>query len=330
MYKTKKSLLGKISACVLAVAMLMSLFTVSSFAAGETPLEEGTYEIGSSGLSLYISAMGGIEFAEGIYKGATVEVDSDGNADITLNFGKGNVTIYTINCDTFIQDDPVVNSTSYTVIPGYYDSEGIRQDAAYTVSSDTALDNNGQSVNYVDSMTFPVSDYADTYTLWLYVNSNVMGCQFGDGSGLAGSNMPGSTTAYKAILTIDWSSASKIAEPDESSNQSADVEYIVDGGYEVKIPSTITVDSATQKGNYTITAENFVIGENSYVTVSSPESGSLSNGSDTLSFTNTLESGNLTSSGDTLSGTIEVTDFPVNPGKYTGTINFTINYFSGE
>ena len=307
MYKTKKSLLGKISACVLAVAMLMSLFTVSSFAAGETPLEEGTYEIGSSGLSLYISAMGGIEFAEGIYKGATVEVDSDGNADITLNFGKGNVTIYTINCDTFIQDDPVVNSTSYTVIPGYYDSEGIRQDAAYTVS-----------------------DYADTYTLWLYVNSNVMGCQFGDGSGLAGSNMPGSTTAYKAILTIDWSSASKIAEPDESSNQSADVEYIVDGGYEVKIPSTITIDSTTQKGNYTITAENFVIGENSYVTVSSPESGSLSNGSDTLSFTNTLESGNLTSSGDTLSGTIEVTDFPVNPGKYTGTINFTINYFSGE
>lgn len=66
------------------------------------------------------------------------------------------------------------------------------------------------------------------------------------------------------------------------------------------------------------------------MTVSSPESGSLSNGSDTLSFTNTLESGNLTSSGDTLSGTIEVTDFPVNPGKYTGTINFTINYFSGE
>lgn len=49
-----------------------------------------------------------------------------------------------------------------------------------------------------------------------------------------------------------------------------------------------------------------------------------------LAFTNTLTKGNLTKTGDTLAGEVEVTEPATNPGKYTGTIDFTINYFSGK
>lgn len=54
------------------------------------------------------------------------------------------------------------------------------------------------------------------------------------------------------------------------------------------------------------------------------------NGSKELAFTNTLAEGNLTKTGDTLAGEVEVTEPATNPGKYTGTIDFTINYFSGK
>lgn len=94
-------------------------------------------------------------------------------------------------------------------------------------------------------------------------------------------------------------------EPDQTSKQSANVEY-------------------------TVTAKNFVIGENAYVTVTASESGKLTNGSDELAFTNTLAEGNLTKTGDTLAGTVKVTDSPANPGRYTGTVDFSINYYAGE
>lgn len=122
----------------------------------------------------------------------------------------------------------------------------------------------------------------------------------------------------------------RIKGVDKTSNQSANVEYTVEGGYGVEIPATITVDATTKKGEYTVTAKNFVIGENAYVTVTASESDKLTNGSDELAFTNTLTEGNLTKTGDTLAGTVEVTDSPSNPGKYTGTIDFVINYHAGE
>ncbi len=67
-----------------------------------------------------------------------------------------------------------------------------------------------------------------------------------------------------------------------------------------------------------------------YVTVTTSGSGKLSNGSDELAFTNTLAEGNLTKSGDTLAGTVTVTDSPSNPGRYTGIVDFAINYFAGK
>ena len=53
-------------------------------------------------------------------------------------------------------------------------------------------------------MTFPVSKEASVYNLWFYLNSSIMGVQFSDGKGTAGSNEPNEHSKYKAELTVDW------------------------------------------------------------------------------------------------------------------------------
>ena len=152
----------------------------------------------------------------------------------------------------------------------------------------------------------------------MYVNSNVMGVQFG-----------GSDSAnYAATLTVDWSSAAKIKTADKTSSQSATVKYNVEEGYEVSIPAEITVDTETKTANYSIQAKKFVFPENAYVTVTANGNGSLSNGKDSLAFTNELAAGNLTKTGDNLNGKVTVTGEPTSAGEYTGTVDFTINYFA--
>jgi hypothetical protein len=64
--------------------------------------------------------------------------------------------------------------------------------------------------------------------------------------------------------------------------------------------------------------------------VTASEGGKLSNGTYELAFTNTLSEGTLTETGDTLTGTVEVTESATHPGQYTGTIDFTIQYYIGE
>ncbi|HJH62707.1 MAG TPA: hypothetical protein IAC84_05535, partial [Firmicutes bacterium] len=126
MQTMKQHLFRSVISLALAAVMLLSL-PVASAAAGSSPnLGAGTYEIESSSLSLYVNAMGGIEFAQGIYQGASVTVDASGNAQLILRFGAGQVTIYSITVDTFV--DPTDSA------PGYYDGSGSVQEAAYTVS----------------------------------------------------------------------------------------------------------------------------------------------------------------------------------------------------
>ncbi len=170
----------------------------------------------------------------------------------------------------------------------------------------------------VESISFTVSSIADTYNLGMYVNSNVMGVQFG-----------GSDSAnYAATLTVDWSSAAKIKTADKTPSQSATVKYNVEEGYEVSIPAEITVDTETKTANYSVQAKKFVLPENAYVTVTANENGSLSNGKDSLAFTNELAAGDLTKTGDNLNGKVTVTGEPASAGEYTGTVDFTINYFA--
>ena len=166
-------------------------------------LAVGTYYPDAT-LSAYISAMGGVEFGEGLLDGVKVVVNEDGTYTITVCFTTSSVSIYTVTCDTF------VDATDST--PGYYDSNGNLVYASYTLSSNTATDADGNAVHYVDSMTFTVSELQSSYYLYIYVNSSVMGVQFCDGSGSGSSNQPGVTTPYVAILTIDWSSIGATVE----------------------------------------------------------------------------------------------------------------------
>lgn len=359
MYKTKRSLLGKIMSCVLAVAMLMSVSAVSAFAAETTEFIQGTYSVDAD-MSLYVNAMGGIEFADaftnamgssgtaGVFDSASVTVDENGNKNVTVNFGKGAGVIYTIPFTSYVD-------ASYSL--KYYDANHNLKDITnYTTESATIVkqgDTEPTNITYVTSVTFPLEadisakiydtasgsvvsagNTADGTTvvinLWMVVNSNVMGLQFCDGSGTAGSNTFDTATKYVASVSIDLTSAKKIVEPDKSTNQSANVEYTVEGGYEVEIPATITIDATTKEGKYTVKAKNFIIGKEAYVSVTANVSGKLSNGSDELAFTNTLSEGKLTKSGDSLEGTVKITDSPSNPGKYSGTIDFTINYYEGK
>ena len=118
-----------------------------------------TYTVDAS-LSCYVSAMGGVEFGTPIYKSTTITKKADGTVKATLNIGTGTGTIYSVNFVEFV--DPR-NST-----PGYYDADGNVQDAEYTVSEDTATppstDEDAETgVNYVTSMTFPVSEETSEY-----------------------------------------------------------------------------------------------------------------------------------------------------------------------
>ena len=133
-----------------------------------------------------------------IVEGCQVTVDGDGKRMITVKFRKSYVNVKGLVSNTFI--DPR-NSK-----PGYYDMDGIKQDAPYTVSTDdTADDPEGEKVHYVTSMTFPVSKDKTEYFLWLYLNSSVMGAQSGDGKGTAGPNEPNEHSKYAGKFTVDWS-----------------------------------------------------------------------------------------------------------------------------
>jgi hypothetical protein len=328
---------GKIASVATAAIMMVSSLGINAFAATTSELETGTYEVDST-LSCLVNAMGGIEFAnDELYKGATVTVNDDGQASATLEFsrGYGDFSIYGVAVNHFIDAS---NST-----PGYYDENGelvkLTKGEGYTLSEDTIANSKGEEVNYVTEITFPVSVNTSDYTLYLYVNSNIMGCQFCDGSGSAGSNTPDALTPYKASLNIDWSTASKVKTADKTSSQSATVKYVVDkvdGGddgnksdkYVVNIPAVVNVDAETKTGSYSVEAEEFSLSEGAYVNVSTNSGGTLSNGTDTVPFTNELESESLTKTGDSLNGTVKVTGDAASAGEYAGTIDFTIDYFA--
>lgn len=342
MQKTKFKV-SKIAAVGAAFAMMASAFSMNAFAATSSELESGTYEVDSS-LSCYVNAMGGVEFAGGgFYKGAKVNVDEDGSKTLTMNFGVGGFTIYGVEAATFVDPNPENPDTTRGVTPGtfgIYDENGniVTDGVSYTLSGDTTTAKNpsGNYVNYVDSITVPIPYDSDTYNLTFYLNSQVMGMQFcNDNSNATG-------TPYPAILTIDWDSLSKTKTAAKTASQSATVKYVVEQGsegggeggddkpdtYIVNIPSVINVDAKTKTGSYSVAAEDFSLSKNAYVKVTTNNNGTLSNGKDSLAFTNELEPGNLTKTGDTLDGTVTVNGNAASAGEYTGTIDFTINYFA--
>lgn len=319
MIMQKKMRSGRFIAMAMAVVMMISMLSVSALAAGYEDVEAGTYTVDAD-LSCFVNAMGGIEFGAPLLQGAEVVVAEDGSAEMTIYFGKSQVTIYSVTCDTFID---ATNSA-----PGYYTAGGSlsKSDVTYTLSSDTALDANSNAVHYVDSVTFPLDQATSSYNLYLYVNSNVMGVQFCDGNGSGASNSPDVATPYVASLSVDWNTleAGNANVPGAGETQTANVVYEAVGGYEVSIPATINVDSYSRVGEYSVEMTYFGEPVGSYVTVTSAASGSVTNGSDTIAFTNELEEGQLDAAGASLGGKVTITGRAAGTGQYTGTLDFTI------
>ncbi|MDR1409892.1 MAG: hypothetical protein LBJ12_06475 [Oscillospiraceae bacterium] len=329
--KTTSRLLSMLVAAVMILAAF-SLTSLTALAAGYDDLEDGKTYVADADLSCWVSAMGGVQFGGGgIFDGqVTINVDGSGNKSFTMNFATGGFTIYGVAAVTFLDANPENPDTSRGVTPGtigIYAQDGstiITDGVSYTESSNTAVNPFENPVPYINSITFPLPYDANAYNLTFYLNSQVMGMQF------CNPNAQATGTPYPAVLTIDWDSLEEVKTADETANQSANVIYEVTGGYEVKIPATINVNSTTKVGEYTVEAENFVLPAGAYVTVTADTAGSVANGGKTIPFTNTLESGKLLITGDTLDGTVIVTETGNGtiPGTYTGTLEFTINYYA--
>ncbi len=199
------------------VMIIMSTTCINALALDVNNLSAGTYEVEAT-LSCYVNAMGGVEFGKPLLIGSLITVDGDGNKKMTLKFTKSSVTIYNITCDTFIDVNPSSTDNSRGVTSGtigYYDKNGNVRSAEYTLSDDTALNVRDEEVNYVDSMTFPLDQITDTYSLTMYINSNVMGVQF------CNENDKAAEATYSSTLTVDWSSLKSESSESGSAAQSA-------------------------------------------------------------------------------------------------------------
>lgn len=180
---------------VLAVSLLAAGSMALFGGCAEAP---GTYDVDAE-LSCYVAAMGGIEFGKPLMTDTEYTLEEDGSETLTLYFTKSSVTIYSITCYTFIDPAPAGAGEPEEGQPengtiGYYDGDTIvTEGVTYTVSEDTAPNNLQEEVHYVDSITFPITEKTDTYSLTLYINSNVMGVLF-------------TKDTYQATLTVDWDS----------------------------------------------------------------------------------------------------------------------------
>ena len=234
-----------------ALALLLS-FSVISFAfAAEAPAA-GEYRIPAT-LTCYVDAMGGQEFGDGRIKDAVVRINADGSAAVTLTFNRTYVNIYSIQCYTGID---ATNSH-----PGYYDKDGVlHKDAVFTLSENTIRLNLAPAghmendmvtdVHDVSTMTFPVALYDEEVLLYLYINSQIMGVQFCDGSGTAGSANPDLPTPYKAVLTLDWDQMVVISLDEPEPTDAPDETRTVTITY---LPFDVDLDSAVSAADARLT-----------------------------------------------------------------------------
>lgn len=224
----KKIKKGKVFLIAFILSIVTILPAVPANAAGELGLKAGVYKLDAK-LNCYVNAMGGVEFGEPLLTDAQLEIDEGGNAALTLSFTKSSVTIYSVTCDTFIDPAPEFVTEDRGVASGtigYYDQSGVLQTegVSYTQSEDTAPNPSNVEVHYVDSITFPLNFKSDSYSLTMYINSNVMGVQF------CNANDSATAATYPAALTVDWDSISAVSAEnsgmDTDTNESADAEAV--------------------------------------------------------------------------------------------------------
>ena len=183
---------------------------------GEAPQAEPqpAYTQYDAELSCYVTAMGGVEFGDGLLAGAYVEQEED-RYYMTLVFNKSQVTIFTITCDTFIDTDLANAGTSKGVEDGtigVYNEDGTLVtegvEVRYSTGDDYVAGSSG-NVYYVKSVRLPIDSLRESYKLALYINSSVMGVQFCE------PNEAVSTGTYSATLTLDLASGQSVGNIDD-------------------------------------------------------------------------------------------------------------------
>ena len=360
-----KHMTGKVMAGITSASLVMTSLVLPVNAA--PALEAGTYEVEAT-FSAYVNAMGGQQFGAPLLRDENeidnpdaetalaeaanldtdkvrVNVADDGSKTITMYLKRGAVVIYGVEAFTFVDAAPENPGNSRGVTDGtigVYDAEGnlVTEGVSYTLSSSTGTNPQGNEVNYVNSITFPIDDVRDVYKMSLHINSQVMGVQFTE------PNAAATATTYSAGLTVNWDTAAKIGggtdptpvdptpvDPTPADEiRDAQVQYEVTeitippvtNTYEVEIPAVIVVEETTKIGNYNVVAKNFDLEAGAYVSVNAADAGTLTNGSSSVAFTNALDDVQLKVSGDTMAGVVTVTDTPDTTGMYSGTLSFTI------
>lgn len=233
----RKGFKGILTAALIGSAMSMTAFADTP----STSLKAGTYDIDAE-LSCFVNAMGGVDFTKdtGVLKDATVTVDEAGDAKLTLELGMGTpFNIYNVPCTPWISGD---------YAPGYYLDGEVQMlgESDYAKTAYTNHKSNGDTVEttYMTSLTFPVDVETSEYTMWMYIDSNVMGCQMCDGSGSGASNTPGVSTKHTAKVTLDWASVDTGTDNGGSENDGAgDVTEIEGTVYSADMKLSCYVDA---------------------------------------------------------------------------------------
>lgn len=197
---------------------LTSAFTAFTVSRNQSASLSGSFNESPAMLDCYVDAMGGQQFGHAVFKGVSFK-NNNGTIEATLKLGGGVGVIFSIPFIAYIEPSIKSISDDTYSTPKYYDTDGSLKDATYTTSTtDFGVRNNLNSSGTADStvsksyavssMTFPVSKDKSEYNLWIYINSNVMGVQFCDGSGTSSSNHPNEATKYVGKLVIDWDKVS--------------------------------------------------------------------------------------------------------------------------
>lgn len=164
---------------------------------------EGKYKVDTE-LSCFISAMGGVEFADGLYKGASVKINKDGSASMTLSFGTSSLTIYGQKTNTYVGEGRYYSGATADAYTGYKDKndQWVKiNDYTLSGAGKTVMSSYKQSVQYITDITFPIEEITDTYDLAMVIDSDFMGMQFGYDS------------KYNSVLTVDWNTLKGESNP---------------------------------------------------------------------------------------------------------------------
>lgn len=203
--KTTKAIILALLAMILCVATAFALTACNNGNDGEdTPPADGITKYDAVlDASITMGAAGPQQLGSNVLKDTYITV-KDGKYTLTLITGAGEMTVYGITKNVFIDDNPE-NPQTFEGIKdgtvGIYKTDGtlVTEGVKLTYSSGDEYETtpSGKNVYFVKSAEFPVDGVKESYELTMFFNSPMMGKQF-------------SNATYKATLTLDLQSGTAV------------------------------------------------------------------------------------------------------------------------